>query len=64
MVTDTQLVQDGTGEKVPMLFMNVCTFIAAFVVAFTTNWLLTLVLITCVPVLGITVAVFRRFIVK
>ena len=32
IITDTQLVQDGIGEKVPLLFMNFATFVSAFAI--------------------------------
>ncbi|KAJ3042711.1 GTPase-activating protein [Rhizophlyctis rosea] len=61
IITDTQLVQDGIGEKFPMFFMNFACFIAGFVVAFTNSWKLTLVLLCCVPLIGGAAAVIGKF---
>ncbi|KAI8816005.1 P-loop containing nucleoside triphosphate hydrolase protein [Fimicolochytrium jonesii] len=62
IITDTQMVQDGISEKVPMLLMNVATFVAGFSVAFAHSWKLTLVLACCVPAIGITAAMMGKFI--
>jgi ABC-type multidrug transport system fused ATPase/permease subunit len=63
MITDTQLVQDGTGEKVPMLIMNMSTFVIAFIIAFYHSWQLTIVLICCIPVMIAYMAFFRKYVV-
>ncbi|KAI8909310.1 P-loop containing nucleoside triphosphate hydrolase protein [Powellomyces hirtus] len=62
IITDTQMVQDGISEKVPMFFMNLATFISGFAVAFSNSWKLTLVLMCCVPAIGITAAFMGRFV--
>ncbi|KAI8999833.1 P-loop containing nucleoside triphosphate hydrolase protein [Gaertneriomyces semiglobifer] len=62
IITDTQLVQDGISEKVPMFFMNLATFVAGFAVAFAHSWKLTLVLMCCVPAIAITAAIMGRFV--
>ncbi|KAI9095154.1 ABC multidrug transporter Mdr1 [Phlyctochytrium arcticum] len=64
IITDTQMVQDGISEKVPMFFMNFSTFVAGFAVAFSHSWKLTLVLLCCVPAIGISAAVLGKFVGK
>lgn len=64
LITDTQLVQDGIGEKVPLLVMNIATFIAGFAVAFSYNWQLTLALSSALPAIIISMSFFRKFIVQ
>ncbi|TPX63436.1 hypothetical protein SpCBS45565_g06615 [Spizellomyces sp. 'palustris'] len=64
IITDTQMVQDGISEKVPMFFMNFATFVAGFAVAFSHSWKLTLVLLCCVPAIGMTAAFLGRFVGK
>ncbi|XXQ39782.1 ABC transporter transmembrane region [Plasmodiophora brassicae] len=63
IIADTQMVQDGIGEKVPQLAMNFSTFVSAFIIAFTKSWQLTLVLICAVPAMGVLVGVFRKWVV-
>ncbi|KAJ3166249.1 GTPase-activating protein [Geranomyces variabilis] len=64
IITDTQMVQDGISEKVPMFFMNFATFIAGFAVAFSHSWKLTLVLSCCVPAIAMTAAFMGKFVGK
>ncbi|KAJ3285478.1 GTPase-activating protein [Borealophlyctis nickersoniae] len=61
IITDTQLVQDGIGEKLPMFFMNFATFVAGFAVAFSHSWKLTLVLMCCIPAIGGAAGLIGRF---
>uniref|UniRef100_A0ACD5VKI2 Uncharacterized protein n=1 Tax=Avena sativa TaxID=4498 RepID=A0ACD5VKI2_AVESA len=49
MSGDTVLVQDAIGEKVGKFLQLVATFIGGFVVAFVKGWLLSLVLLACIP---------------
>ncbi|KZL85124.1 multidrug pheromone exporter [Colletotrichum incanum] len=50
-----KLIQSGIGEKLGMLVQASATFVAAFVIAFITQWKLTLIIIGMVPVLLIVV---------
>ncbi|KAG5552503.1 hypothetical protein RHGRI_010552 [Rhododendron griersonianum] len=50
----TVLIQDAMGEKVGKFIQLVSTFLGGFVIAFIKGWLLTLVLISCIPLLVIT----------
>ncbi|KAJ3318973.1 GTPase-activating protein [Boothiomyces sp. JEL0866] len=59
IISDTLLIQDGIGEKVPLAFSSVATFIAGFVIAFIKSWKLTLVLICVVPLVAISGAVMN-----
>ncbi|KAM3350706.1 hypothetical protein ACQJBY_023039 [Aegilops geniculata] len=49
MSGDTVLVQDAIGEKVGKFLQLVATFIGGFVVAFAKGWLLSLVMLACIP---------------
>ncbi|GJM93457.1 hypothetical protein PR202_ga10015 [Eleusine coracana subsp. coracana] len=49
MSGDTVLVQDAIGEKVGKSLQLVATFIGGFVVAFVKGWLLSLVMLACIP---------------
>jgi ATP-binding cassette subfamily B (MDR/TAP) protein 1 len=51
MSGDTVLIQDAMGEKVGKFLQLVSTFIGGFIVAFFKGWLLTLVLLTSIPLL-------------
>jgi ATP-binding cassette subfamily B (MDR/TAP) protein 1 len=53
-------VQDGISEKLSFFIMNMGTFFGAFVIAFTTSWKMTLVLICIIPLLAITVGITNR----
>ncbi|GKT61374.1 ABC multidrug exporter [Colletotrichum tofieldiae] len=50
-----KLIQSGIGEKLGMLVQASATFVAAFVIAFITQWKLTLIIIGMVPVLLVVV---------
>ncbi|KAI3645403.1 hypothetical protein MP228_008331 [Amoeboaphelidium protococcarum] len=63
IITDTQLFQDGIGEKIPLLAMNLSTFVAAFIVAFTSNAKLTGVLFVIIPIMAVVMVFFRKYIV-
>ncbi|KAF7124732.1 hypothetical protein RHSIM_Rhsim12G0141000 [Rhododendron simsii] len=54
MSGDTLLIQDAMGEKVGKFIQLVSTFLGGFVIAFIKGWLLTLVLLSCIPLLVIT----------
>ncbi|KAL8142669.1 hypothetical protein V2J09_015701 [Rumex salicifolius] len=49
MSGDTVLIQDAMGEKVGKFLQLIATFIGGFVIAFVQGWLLTLVMLSCIP---------------
>lgn len=49
--TDGKLIQSGIAEKLGIVIQAISTFVAAFVIAFITQWKLTLILIFMVPTL-------------
>lgn len=51
MSGDTVLIQDAMGEKVGKCIQLVSTFVGGFVIAFIKGWLLTLVLLTSIPIM-------------
>ncbi|KAI4301589.1 hypothetical protein L6164_034852 [Bauhinia variegata] len=54
MSGDTVLIQDAMGEKVGKFLQLTSTFVGGFIVAFIKGWLLTLVLLSSVPLLAIS----------
>ncbi|ORY01608.1 ABC multidrug transporter Mdr1 [Basidiobolus meristosporus CBS 931.73] len=61
ITSDTHLVQDGISEKAPQTINYIATFISAFIIAFTRNWKLTLVLCVIIPLIAISVGVLNFF---
>ncbi|XVF80464.1 hypothetical protein PTKIN_Ptkin15bG0076000 [Pterospermum kingtungense] len=53
MSGDTVLIQDAMGEKVGKFLRSVASFIGGFIVAFIKGWLLTLVMLSSLPLLVI-----------
>ncbi|XP_057439151.1 ABC transporter B family member 11-like [Lotus japonicus] len=51
MSGDTVLIQDAMGEKVGKLLQLIATFVGGYVVAFIKGWLLTVVLLSALPLL-------------
>ncbi|PUZ55213.1 hypothetical protein GQ55_5G194300 [Panicum hallii var. hallii] len=49
MSGDTVLVQDAIGEKVGKFQQLIATFVGGFVIAFIKGWLLSLVMLACIP---------------
>jgi len=49
--TNGKLIQSGIAEKLGIVIQAISTFVAAFVIAFVTQWKLTLILIFMVPTL-------------
>ncbi|PON43231.1 ABC transporter [Parasponia andersonii] len=64
MSGDTVLIQDAMGEKVGKFIQLVSTFIGGFVIAFIKGWLLTLVMMTAIPLMVIAGASMALFISK
>ncbi|KAK3432843.1 hypothetical protein EUGRSUZ_D00348, partial [Eucalyptus grandis] len=54
MSGDTILIQDAMGEKVGKFVQLMSTFLGGFVVAFMRGWLLSVVLLSCIPLIVIT----------
>lgn len=50
-----KLIQSGIAEKLGIVIQSISTFVAAFVIAFISQWKLTLILICIVPALVIIV---------
>ncbi|PRQ43987.1 putative xenobiotic-transporting ATPase [Rosa chinensis] len=53
MSGDTILIQNAMGEKVGKFIQLLSTFLGGFVIAFLKGWLLTLVLLSCIPAIVI-----------
>ncbi|KAJ8549394.1 hypothetical protein K7X08_033101 [Anisodus acutangulus] len=53
MSGDTILIQDALGDKVGKFIQFLSAFIGGFIIAFTKGWLLSLVLVSCIPALVI-----------
>ncbi|KAF7146264.1 hypothetical protein RHSIM_Rhsim04G0106300 [Rhododendron simsii] len=64
MSGDTVLIQDALGEKVGKFIQLVSTFLGGFVIAFIKGWLLTLVLLSSIPLLVIAGGATSIFISK
>uniref|UniRef100_A0A8R7P8S3 ABC transporter B family member 4 n=3 Tax=Triticum urartu TaxID=4572 RepID=A0A8R7P8S3_TRIUA len=60
MSGDTVLVQDAIGEKVGKFQQLVGTFVGGFIVGFVKGWLLSLVMLACIPLVVITGAVVAK----
>ncbi|KAH6808533.1 P-glycoprotein 11 [Perilla frutescens var. frutescens] len=54
MSGDTVLIQDAMGEKVGKFIQLVSTFLGGFVIAFIKGWLLTLVMLSSIPLMVIS----------
>ncbi|XP_059632043.1 ABC transporter B family member 11-like [Cornus florida] len=64
MSGDTFLIQDAIGEKVGKFIVVVASFTGGFVIAFIKGWLLTLVMISSIPLLVISSAIMTLLLVK
>ncbi|OMO82289.1 hypothetical protein COLO4_23136 [Corchorus olitorius] len=64
MSGDTVLIQDAMGEKVGKFIQLVSTFFGGFIIAFIKGWLLTLVMLTSIPLLVISGGVMAILISK
>ncbi|KAK7259124.1 hypothetical protein RIF29_24722 [Crotalaria pallida] len=56
MSGDTVLIQDAMGEKVGKFIQLIATFLGGFVIAFIKGWLLTLIMLSTLPLLVASVA--------
>ena len=59
---DLNLMTDAASIALPQMFQTVITFFGALVLLFYTDWLLTLFLFVCAPVVSRVVATFTRLI--
>ncbi|KAF8043116.1 hypothetical protein BT93_A1458 [Corymbia citriodora subsp. variegata] len=64
MSGDTVLIQDAMGEKVGKFIQLVSTFVGGFVIAFIKGWLLTLIMLTMIPLIVIAGGVMSLIISK
>ncbi|TDZ35952.1 Leptomycin B resistance protein pmd1 [Colletotrichum spinosum] len=51
-----KLIQSGTAEKLGLFFASIATFVAAFIIAFVSQWKLTLIIICVLPALTVVIA--------
>ncbi|ONI27765.1 hypothetical protein PRUPE_1G103900 [Prunus persica] len=56
MSGDTVLIQEAMGEKVGNFIQLIATFVGGFVIAFVKGWLLTLVMLSSIPLFVLSVA--------
>ncbi|XP_027363070.1 ABC transporter B family member 21-like [Abrus precatorius] len=64
MSGDTVLIQDAMGEKVGKFLQLISTFFGGFVIAFVKGWLLTVVMLSTLPLLAISGAAMAFIISK
>ncbi|GJV17415.1 ABC transporter B family member 21-like protein [Tanacetum coccineum] len=64
MSGDTVLIQDAMGEKVGKFTQLMSTFVGGFVIAFIKGWLLTLVMLSSIPLMVISGAIMSVTIAK
>ncbi|ONI27775.1 hypothetical protein PRUPE_1G104400 [Prunus persica] len=64
MSGDTVLIQEAMGEKVGSFIQLIATFVGGFVIAFIKGWLLTLVMLSSIPLLVLSGAIMGILISK
>ncbi|CAL4962977.1 unnamed protein product [Urochloa decumbens] len=64
MSSDTLVIQDALGEKAGKLLQLASAFFGGFIIAFTRGWLLTLVMLTSLPLIAVAGAVSAQFLTK
>ncbi|PNT72651.1 hypothetical protein BRADI_2g47360v3 [Brachypodium distachyon] len=64
MSSDTVVIQGALGEKAGKLVQISSSFIGGFIIAFTKGWLLTLVMLTSLPLVAITGAVSAQLLTR
>ncbi|XP_021208843.2 multidrug resistance protein homolog 49 isoform X1 [Bombyx mori] len=57
---DLEKFREGIGEKVPMLIYLVMSFVTAVIISFVYGWELTLVILSCTPVVIATTAIVAK----
>lgn len=56
MSSDTAIIQDAMGEKIGKFLQLLASFIGGFIIAFARGWLLSLVLLSAIPILVVAAA--------
>ncbi|VAH78678.1 unnamed protein product [Triticum turgidum subsp. durum] len=64
MSSDTVIIQDALGEKAGKLVQLTSAFFGGFIIAFTKGWLLTLVMLTSLPLVAIAGAVSAQLLTR
>ncbi|XP_051225559.1 ABC transporter B family member 11 [Lolium perenne] len=64
MSSDTVIIQDALGEKAGKLVQLTSAFVGGFIIAFTRGWLLTLVMLTSLPLVAIAGAVSAQMLTR
>ncbi|KAI3864925.1 hypothetical protein MKW92_005942 [Papaver armeniacum] len=59
---DTVLIHDAIGDKVGKFIQLLSTFISSYAIAFTKGWLLSLLVLSCIPPLAITGIFMSKYI--
>ncbi|XP_072945637.1 multidrug resistance protein homolog 49 [Epargyreus clarus] len=57
---DVEKYREGIGEKVPMLIYLVMSFVTAVIISFAYGWELTLVILSCAPIIIATTAIVAK----
>ncbi|XP_061717365.1 multidrug resistance protein homolog 49-like [Cydia pomonella] len=57
---DVEKYRDGIGEKIPMLVYLVMSFVTAIIISLSYGWELTLVVLSCTPIIIATTAVVAK----
>ena len=58
--SDIERVQSGIGDKVAVFLSYFSSFITGFIVAFSINWKMTLVVLTMLPLLTFVSAIISK----
>ncbi|XBH77146.1 hypothetical protein VPH35_103667 [Triticum aestivum] len=64
MSSDTVIIQDALGEKGGKLVQAISAFFGGFIIAFTKGWLLTLVMLTSLPLVALAGAVSTQLLTR
>lgn len=62
--TDVNLIQEGIGEKVPIVMMGLASFVSALVVSFVESWRLALIVMTSIVALIAVMGGISRLVIK
>uniref|UniRef100_A0A453FAI0 Uncharacterized protein n=1 Tax=Aegilops tauschii subsp. strangulata TaxID=200361 RepID=A0A453FAI0_AEGTS len=64
MSSDTVMIQDALGEKAGKLVQHTSAFFGGFIIAFTKGWLLTLAMLTSLPLIAIAGSVSAQLLTQ
>ncbi|XP_037413695.1 ABC transporter B family member 4-like isoform X1 [Triticum dicoccoides] len=64
MSSDTVMIQDALGEKAGKLVQHTSAFFGGFIIAFTKGWLLTLAMLTSLPLIAIAGSVSAQLLTR